>query len=88
MCRSRTPTDAQFRTELEAVLVLAGAIIPPKRGPLGEDKSRSDSDEDDDSDGGPPSRSAATKTNGRTAKNVRSSTKKADDDDSDFEFDL
>ncbi|KAI0759519.1 thioredoxin-like protein [Irpex lacteus] len=63
--------------ELEAVLILAGAI--KKR----EDDS--DEEDEDDDDSSSRMRSAATSTNAKAPKNIRSS---KDDDDSDFEFDL
>jgi len=71
--------------ELEILLLVTGAIIPPERLP---EKKRNDSDEESDDDDGPPSRSAATSTNGRGKRNIRGPTKKADDSDSDFDFDL
>ncbi|TCD70594.1 hypothetical protein EIP91_002624 [Steccherinum ochraceum] len=73
--------------ELEAVLILAGAIIPQQQPPSRSQKD-SDDEEDDESDDEPSSRmrSAATRTNGRSAKNIRNS--KKDEDDSDSDFDL
>lgn len=70
--------------ELEAVLILAGAIIPERRNP--EKKHHSDSEDEDESDNDRSSRmrSAATRTNGRTAKNIRG--KKQEDSDSDFDL--
>ncbi|KAJ6518695.1 thioredoxin-like protein [Mycena sanguinolenta] len=78
--------------ELEILLLVTGAIIPPERLPPKE-KTDDDSEEDSDFDDDSRKRSAATSTNGRTAKNVRGpaqskSKKKADDSDSDFDFDL
>ncbi|KAI0324688.1 thioredoxin-like protein [Cubamyces sp. BRFM 1775] len=74
--------------ELEAVLILAGAIIPQQRRPPGSDRD-SDSDgsdlEDIDDDPSSSMRSAATSTNAKAPKNLRS---KKDDSDSDFEFDI
>jgi len=76
--------------ELEAVLILAGAIIPQQHAPLRDERSRQGdrSDEDDDSDDEPSSRmrSSATRTNGKVSKNIRTSVK--DDSDSEFEFDV
>ncbi|KAJ7577505.1 thioredoxin-like protein [Mycena floridula] len=68
--------------ELEAMLLVAGAVhIPdlPRKG-----RKSDDSDEEEDE---APSRmrSAATATNGRRTKNIR---KSEDSDGSDFEFDL
>ncbi|KAI0700528.1 thioredoxin-like protein [Cerioporus squamosus] len=76
--------------ELEAVLILGGAIIPQVRRPPGEDRDGSDNSDNEDLDDDDPSsrmRSAGTRTNARAPKNLRSS-KKGDDSDSDFEFDL
>ena len=72
--------------ELEAVLILAGAIIPQPRPPRDEDAEDEDGlDDDDDSSVRRPA--AATMTNGKPTKNIRGKSAK-DDDDSDFEFDL
>ncbi|KAJ6493689.1 thioredoxin-like protein [Mycena vitilis] len=75
--------------ELEILLIVTGAIIPPDRPP---ERKRTDSDEEDSSEDDEPAsrmRSAATSTNGRTNKNIRGPPKKkADDSDSDFDFDL
>ncbi|PCH38588.1 thioredoxin-like protein [Wolfiporia cocos MD-104 SS10] len=75
--------------ELEAILILAGAIVPQVRPPTKEERDQrrgSSDDEDDDTDDEPSSRmrSAGTRTNGRTS-NIRGSKK---DDDSDSDFDL
>ncbi|KAJ7760432.1 thioredoxin-like protein [Mycena metata] len=76
--------------ELEILLLVTGAIIPPERLP--EDKKRHDSSDEEDSEDDEPAsrmRSAATSTNGRSNKNIRGPAKqKADDSDSDFDFDL
>ncbi|TBU24822.1 thioredoxin-like protein [Dichomitus squalens] len=76
--------------ELEAVLILAGAIIPQQRLPPDADKDGNDSDSDlDDLDDDDPSsrmRSASTSVNAKAPKNLRG--KKGDESDSDFEFDL
>lgn len=72
--------------ELEALLIVAGAIDPPKRLPKGRD-SDADSDSDESDRGERRMKSAATSTNTRTPKNVRSSAKD-DDDDDDSDFDL
>ena len=71
-------------SELEAILILGGAIIPERRNP--EKRRDSDSEEEDDSDNDRSSRmrSAATRTNVRGAKNIRG--KKQDDSDSDFDL--
>ncbi|KAL1694506.1 thioredoxin-like protein [Schizophyllum commune] len=70
--------------ELEALLIVAGAIIPPKRLPKGND-SDVDSDSDESERGERRMKSAATSTNTRTQKNIRS-TARDDDDDSDFDL--
>ncbi|OBZ75108.1 Phosducin-like protein 3 [Grifola frondosa] len=75
--------------ELEAVLILSGAIVPQQRNPpkKGRDSdSEETSDQDDDDDPSSRMRSANTRTNVKSAKNIRS--KKDDDSDSDFDFDL
>ncbi|RPD59265.1 thioredoxin-like protein [Lentinus tigrinus ALCF2SS1-7] len=78
--------------ELEAVLILGGAIIPQARTPPGVDRERDESDNsdtddlDDDDDPSSRMRSASTGVNAKTPKNLRG--KKEDDSDSDFEFDL
>ena len=74
-------------TELEAVLILAGAIIPQPRPPRDEDADEDEDDLDDDDDPAIRRPAAATMTNGKPAKNIRGKSAK-DDDDSDFEFDL
>ncbi|CAL1703395.1 unnamed protein product [Somion occarium] len=71
--------------ELEAILVLAGAIIPERR----PREKRRDSDEDEseeESDEEPSSRmrSASTRTNVRAPRNVRG--RKEEDSDSDFDI--
>jgi len=73
--------------ELEAVLILAGAIIPQQLPPTKSSRDDHSSDEEDEFDDEPSSRmrSAATRTNARSAKNIRNSTK---EDDSDSDFDL
>ncbi|KAE9398332.1 hypothetical protein BT96DRAFT_957631 [Gymnopus androsaceus JB14] len=60
--------------ELEALLIVGGAVHPPeRRGP--EDRRKGDDSEDDedeeDLDRSSRMRSAATSTNGRTKKNIR-----------------
>ena len=52
-----------------------------------EDPSDDESDDDDDlSDDGEFSRAAAAKVNGRAPKNIRSSERKNEDSDSDFDL--
>lgn len=86
---SHTTYRTEFSTtELEALLIVGGAVHPPeRRGP--EDRRKGDDSEDDedeeDLDRSSRMRSAATSTNGRTKKNVRG---KENDSDSDFDFDL
>lgn len=71
-------------TELEAVLILGGAIIPQPGGP--QQRKNDDDDDLDDDDDGPSSRmhSHVATTNAKTPKNIR----QTKDEDSDFEFDL
>lgn len=74
--------------ELEAILMLCGAIDPPEHPVRGGEKDRTDSsDEDDDNDPSSHMRSAATRTNARAPKNIRGLPRK-DDSDSEFEFDM
>ncbi|KIM49535.1 hypothetical protein M413DRAFT_6539 [Hebeloma cylindrosporum] len=77
-----------LETELEAILLVTGALdLPDRPGP---NVSQRDEDEDDleDEDDDPSSRmrSAATSTNYRPQKNIRQ--EKPNDSDSDFEFDM
>ncbi|KAK7049454.1 Proteolipid protein 2 [Paramarasmius palmivorus] len=78
------------REELEALLLVSGALHPPER--RDPDERRKDEDEDsDDDDEEDKTRARATATNGRTQKNIRGQGKnktKDDDSDSEFEFDL
>ena len=69
--------------ELEAVLILGGAIIPQPKPP--KDEEDENSSDEDDLDDSPPERGASTMTNAKGPKNVRQS---KEDDDSDFEFDI
>ncbi|KAJ3981108.1 thioredoxin-like protein [Lentinula detonsa] len=73
--------------ELEALLLVTGALHPPeRRAPEDRRKEGSSGEEDeDDLDRSSRMRSAATSVNGRTKKNVRGKEK---DSDSDFDFDL
>lgn len=73
--------------ELEAVLVLCGAIIPTTdRGPPGSRRDRDGEHSEEDSDDEPSSqmRSAGTRVNGKTSKNMR--TKKAEGSDSELDM--
>jgi hypothetical protein len=73
-------------TELEAILIMTGAIDSPDRPLAGDHRENNDDSEDeDDDDISSRMRSKVTRTNARTAKNVRSS---KNDSDSDFEFDI
>ncbi|OCH90639.1 thioredoxin-like protein [Obba rivulosa] len=76
--------------ELEAVLILAGAIVPQQRLPTGEERSRQggSSEEEEDTDDEPSSRmrSAGTRTNTRVGKNIRGPARKDEDSDSDFDL--
>ncbi|KAI5116564.1 hypothetical protein M0805_001549 [Coniferiporia weirii] len=68
--------------ELEAYLILTGAVIPSER----PQRTRNEQDDEDDlSDDDTFSRSAAAKTNGRAPKNVRGPVRD-DEDDSDFDL--
>jgi len=75
--------------ELEVLLIMAGAITPSKR-PITSDRDSSsrheDTDDDESDDPSSRMRSAVTATNKRGKNNIRG--KKADDSDSDFDFDL
>ncbi|KAG2065760.1 hypothetical protein BDR04DRAFT_1107947 [Suillus decipiens] len=72
--------------ELEALLILCGALDLP-HGPLGERRvPDGDGSEEEDNDTS-CIRSAATSTNVRAPKNIRAQSKK-DDSDSEFEFDI
>ncbi|KAJ7077874.1 thioredoxin-like protein [Mycena belliarum] len=73
--------------ELEILLLITGAIIPPEHPPATKNDFE-DEDTDDDDEPSSRMRSAVTSTNGRAGKNIRGSAKKADDSDSDFDFDL
>ncbi|TFY83106.1 hypothetical protein EWM64_g910 [Hericium alpestre] len=73
--------------ELEALLIMHGAIDPPERVPGGRSASRdrdSEEEEDDDDDDA-HMRSATMKTN-RTTKNIRDAAKTDADSDSDFDL--
>lgn len=71
--------------ELEAVLIVAGAIVPQRASYDDRKNTDEDEDDDDEEDDDPSSwmRSAATSTNAKRPKNIRTK-----GDDSDFEFDL
>jgi len=72
--------------ELEAVLVLSGAVDPPERPPQKKtDGSEDEESEDEGRDKSARMRSAATWTN-HSVKNVRSAAAKGDDSDSDFDI--
>jgi len=73
--------------ELEALLILAGAIPLPDRLPTRGDGSRRDEDSDDEQSH--RQRSFATSTNGAAPKNIRStSSSHREDSDGDSDFDL
>ncbi|KAG5339721.1 hypothetical protein C0989_003971 [Termitomyces sp. Mn162] len=76
--------------ELEAILLVTGALHMPERPPGHRRKdNESDDDEDDEDDPSSRMRSKATSTNGKPQKNIRGGSKsKSDDSDSDFDFDL
>ncbi|KAF8158730.1 thioredoxin-like protein [Pholiota molesta] len=75
--------------ELEAILLVTEALdLPDRPGPASKREEEDDDDlEDDDGDPSSRMRSAATSTNAWPPKNIRSS-KKKDDSDSEFEFDM
>ncbi|KIK99752.1 hypothetical protein PAXRUDRAFT_822436 [Paxillus rubicundulus Ve08.2h10] len=78
--------------ELEAILMLCGAIDPLGQSShgarVGRGDEKGDSEEEEDNDPSCRMRSAATATNARSTKNVRGPARKGDDSDSDFEFDM
>jgi hypothetical protein len=83
------PANFLFRfKELEAVLIMTGAVHPPE-GPRPQNRRTNDDDDSEEDEDDPSSRmrSAATSTNGRPKKNIRDRNK-GNDSDSDFDFDL
>jgi hypothetical protein len=83
------PSAQACDVELEAVLILCGAILPSEvhQPGLRNRGNREEEDDDDDSDDPTTRRpSAAALVNGKRNKNIRSSTKKGDDSDSDFDI--
>ncbi|KAI6038413.1 thioredoxin-like protein [Pisolithus marmoratus] len=80
--------DREMRLEeLETVLLLYGAIEPRKHGGCSREQDAESDDEESD-DPSAYTRSTATSTNARSARNIRKSTAKDNDSDSDFEFDM
>lgn len=77
--------SADTGAELEAVLILAGAIIPQMNPPPKKKDDDDDSEDELDDDPSSRMRSNVASTNARAPKNIRG---KKEDDDSDFEFDL
>lgn len=76
-------------TELEAILLVTEALdLPERSGPSVRRDDGSDSEDLEDDDPSSRMRSAATSTNARAPKNLRSAQKKTGDSDSDFEFDM
>lgn len=76
-------------SELEALLILAGAIPLPDRLPPRGEGSRGDEDTHSDDDESHRQRSFATSTNGAAPKNIRSSNAShREDSDGDSDFDL
>lgn len=76
-------------TELEGILLVTEALdLPERPGPSARRDVDSDSDDLQDEDPSSRMRSAATSSNVRAPRNIRSSQKKIADDDSDFEFDM
>ncbi|KAG6900440.1 hypothetical protein C0993_010487 [Termitomyces sp. T159_Od127] len=77
--------------ELEAILLVTGALHMPERPRPEQRRINDESDDEDDDDDDPSSRmrSKATSTNGKLQWNIRGGTKSKDNDsDSDFDFDL
>ncbi|KAI6036994.1 hypothetical protein BKA83DRAFT_4170555 [Pisolithus microcarpus] len=74
--------------ELEALLLLYGAIEPSKHEDRSHRRDGGSDDEDDEDDPSARMRSATTSTNARPARNIRQSAAKGNDSDSDFEFDM
>ncbi|KAG2758031.1 thioredoxin-like protein [Suillus brevipes Sb2] len=85
--RERQLEGKLIQFQLEALLILCGALDLPS-GPLGERRAPdADDSEEEDDDTSSRMRSAATSTNARAPKNIRAQSKK-DDSDSEFEFDM
>lgn len=74
--------------ELEAILLLYGAIEPSKHEDRSHRRDGGSDDEDDEDDPSARMRSATTSTNARPTRNIRQSAAKGNDSDSDFEFDM
>ncbi|KAJ3566675.1 hypothetical protein NP233_g6849 [Leucocoprinus birnbaumii] len=70
--------------ELEAMLIMSGAVDPPEKPPPGTRRA-DDESEDEDENISSGLRPTLASSNARTQKNIRSS---KDDYDSDFEFDI
>jgi hypothetical protein len=80
-------------TELEAILLVTGALDVSEAQLFAQADAREDnlSDEDEeeiDNDKSSRMRSAATSVNARAPRNIRGPARKSGDSDSDFEFDL
>lgn len=88
--RNNEKTDLTKPVELEALLMVTGAVELPERRRPGEAQRGGDGSDDEEYDDDPSAnmRSAATSTNARAPKNVRGALRKGDDSDSDFEFDM
>lgn len=74
--------------ELEALLLLCGAIEPLKHEGRNYRRDGGSDDEDDEDDPSAGMRSSTTSTNARPTKNLRQSAARGNDSDSDFEFDM
>lgn len=87
-----TPTRLILRyKELEAILLVTGALDIPEVSRTAERRADDDDDSAEEEDCDPSSRmrSATTATNGRSKRNIRGpEKKKGNDSDSDFDFDL
>jgi hypothetical protein len=74
-------------TELEALLIMANAIDLPERPPPGRRRlNDTDSNSEDDLSDDDHSSRMFSAVKAKSPKNIRS--RKADDDDEEFEFDL
>lgn len=83
-CYSYQISSTNIDAELEALLIVTGALHPPERR-APEDRQKESSSDEEDLDSSSHVRSTATSTNGRKKKNVRG---KDNDSDSEFDFDL
>ena len=73
--------------DLEAVLILSGAIIPPQRQPPSERLTDDHEGDEDMSDDESVSQMRSTSTNGPRRRNIRGNANTQEDDE-DFDFDM